>query len=279
MNVRQLKFRLLRSSAKRKQQAKQSRFLHVSTGETSPASKRYEYARPHPLSSKLPIVASKPRRIAPTWHTILVLLAIAGVTLWGKIYSDHLRAIANSPRLPLYIQTAVFEWALLGLVLWRAPVPLVLGPRWQSTKRILVDVLTAAAFWILSGIVLVFLSRLLRINGLGPNVRFMLPRTFIEMAAWVGLCVTAGICEEGVFRGYLQLQFAGLTGSALAGILISAAIFGAGHAYQGLRSAILIACYGALFGLLAYWRKNVRPGILAHIFQDCVSGLIGSRLH
>lgn len=224
-------------------------------------------------------MASKPRRIAPTWHTVLVLLAIAGVTLWGKIYSDHLRAIANSPRLPLYIQTAVFEWALLGLVLWRAPIAIVLGPRWQSTRRIVVDVLTAAAFWIVSGILLVLLSRLLHITGLGPNVRFMLPRTFIEMAAWIGLCVTAGICEEGVFRGYLQPQFAALTRSAPAGILISAVIFGAGHAYQGLRSAVLIACYGVMFGVLAYWRQNVRPGILAHIFQDCISGLVGVRLH
>jgi uncharacterized protein len=223
-------------------------------------------------------VASKPRRIAPAWHTVLVLLAIAGITLWGKIYSDHLRAIANSPRLPLYIQTAVFEWALLGLILWRVPVAIALGPRWQSAKRIMVDVLTAAAFWIVSGIALALLSRLLHINALGPSVRFMLPRTLLESAAWVALSVTAGICEEAVFRGYLQPQLAGLTRSAPAGILISALIFGAGHAYQGLRSAILIACYGVMFGLLAYWRKNVRPGILAHIFQDCVSGLIGARL-
>ncbi|HWC98144.1 MAG TPA: type II CAAX endopeptidase family protein [Candidatus Sulfopaludibacter sp.] len=216
------------------------------------------------------------RRIAPVWHTVLVLLAIAGITGWGKIYSDHLRAIANSPRLPLYATTAVFEWALLGLVLWGAPANIVMGPRWTNTKRIVFDVLIAAGFWIVSGILLVVLSRLLGATSLSRNVKFMLPRTPLEMAAWVALCVTAGICEEAVFRGYLQPQFGGLTGSSAAGILLSAVIFGAGHAYQGWRSAVLIACYGAMFGLLAKWRRTTRPGMIAHFWQDCVSGLLGS---
>jgi hypothetical protein len=51
--------------------------------------------------------------------------------------------------------------------------------------------------------------------------------------------------------------------SAPAGILLSAATFGAAHAYQGLRMAILIAVYGAMFGMLAYGRGSVRPGMIA----------------
>ena len=69
-----------------------------------------------------------------------------------------------------------------------------------------------------------------------------------------------------------------LTGSAPAGILLSAAIFGAGHAYQGPRPAVLIALYGLMFGLLAHWRKTVRPGMMAHAWQDTMSGLILRRL-
>lgn len=223
-------------------------------------------------------VGSRARRIAPLWHTAIVLLAIAAITAWGKIYSDHLRAITHSPRLPLYFQTAVFEWALLGLILWRAPAALVLGPRWQSSKRVLLDVLVAVAFWFVSGFLLVLISRLLHINGLGANVRFMLPRTLGESLAWVGLCITAGICEEAIFRGYLQPQLGALTNSPALGIALSAGIFGVGHIYQGFRPAVLIACYGAMFGLLAHWRKNVRPGMITHTIQDCVSGLIGSRI-
>ena len=59
-------------------------------------------------------------------------------------------------------------------------------------------------------------------------------------------------------------------------IALSAVVFGAGHIYQGYRGAILIACYGAMFGILAHWRNSVRPGMLAHAWQDTMSGLLGS---
>jgi len=37
---------------------------------------------------------------------------------------------------------------------------------------------------------------------------------------------------------------------------------------------VLIAVYGMLFGLLAHFRKNLRPGMMAHTFQDAFSGIM-----
>jgi hypothetical protein len=102
----------------------------------------------------------------------------------------------------------------------------------------------------------------------------MLPQRGIELTFWIALSVTAGICEETVFRGYLQRQFMALTKSAPAGILLSAATFGAAHAYQGFRMVILIALYGAMFGILAYWRGSVRPGMIAHAWNDSLNGVL-----
>jgi membrane protease YdiL (CAAX protease family) len=87
--------------------------------------------------------------------------------------------------------------------------------------------------------------------------------------------VTAGICEETIFRGYLQHQFMALTQSAPAGILLSAAAFGAAHAYQGFRMVILLGLFGAMFGILAYWRRSVRPGMIVHAWQDSLGGVLG----
>jgi hypothetical protein len=36
---------------------------------------------------------------------------------------------------------------------------------------------------------------------------------------------------------------------------------------------ILIALYGAMFGILAHWRGSVRPGMIAHAWQDSLSGV------
>ncbi len=117
---------------------------------------------------------------------------------------------------------------------------------------------------------------LLRIAANGPHLEFMLPHRAVELAWWIALSVTAGICEETVFRGYLQRQFPALTKSFPAAILISATTFGVAFAYQGLRMVILITVFGAMFGLLAHWRGTVRPGMIAHVGQDSLNGILAS---
>ena len=106
----------------------------------------------------------------------------------------------------------------------------------------------------------------------------MLPQGPLEIAAWIALCVTAGFCEELVFRGYLQRQFSALIGRVDRSIALQAIVFGIGHMYQGFKGVITIAVYGALFGILAVIRKSLRPGMIQHASQDMFSGLVGGFL-
>ena len=92
------------------------------------------------------------------------------------------------------------------------------------------------------------------------------------------LTLTAGICEELIFRGYLYKHFAAITGSLLAGLVLQGILFGAAHGYQGPKYMLIIAIYGCLFGLLAQWRRSLRPGMMAHFLQDGIIGLIGRHL-
>ncbi|MGH9704030.1 MAG: CPBP family intramembrane glutamic endopeptidase [Candidatus Acidiferrales bacterium] len=220
-------------------------------------------------------------RIASPWHTILLLVALAAWSAWGKFHADQMRAAANPGRLGLYAQTFAFEWILfavmiLGLRRHGSPFSSVLGERWKSLRQVLIDIGISAAFWVCSGFLLFLLSKLLHANGLGRNMQFMLPHGWLEIAVWVALSITAGICEEAIFRGYFQRQFISFTQNGPVGIALSAALFGAAHAYQGLRMVVLIALYGSMFGILAYWRKTVRPGMIAHAWQDSLSGIAAS---
>jgi len=195
--------------------------------------------------------------------------------------ADQMRAAANPHRIRSYVLTLFFEWLLFILVVAGvrrsgASVLIVLGDRWHSVRQLLRDIGIAAAFWIVSGVVLLILGRFLRVAALGRDVRYILPHGRVEMTLWLALSVTAGICEETIFRGYLQRQFMALTKSVPAGILLSAAAFGAAHAYQGFRKMILIGLYGAMFGILAHWRGSVRPGMIAHVWQDSLSGVLAS---
>jgi len=38
--------------------------------------------------------------------------------------------------------------------------------------------------------------------------------------------------------------------------------------------ATIIALYGLMFGVFAYWRRSVRPGMIAHAWQDAVTGIL-----
>ncbi len=220
-------------------------------------------------------------RVAGTIHTILVLAALAGWAFWHKMSADRLSVAANPNRVRFYLVTLLFEWLLFVLVLAGvrrsgASVLLVLGDHWQSARQVLRDIGIGAGFWVVAWVLLWILGWLLRIAALGRNLDFMLPHGGAELTSWIALSVTAGICEETVFRGYLQRQFMALTRSAPAGILLSAAAFGAAHAYQGLRMTILIGLYGAMFGILANWRGSVRPGMIAHAWQDSLNGVLAS---
>jgi len=55
-------------------------------------------------------------------------------------------------------------------------------------------------------------------------------------------------------------------------VLFQGIVFGIGHSYQGLKQVVVITILGVLYGVLAAWRKNLRPGMIAHAFSDIVGG-------
>ncbi|MBZ5688613.1 MAG: CPBP family intramembrane metalloprotease [Acidobacteriia bacterium] len=84
------------------------------------------------------------------------------------------------------------------------------------------------------------------------------------------VALSAGFCEELAFRGYLQKQFQAITGSAGLAVLFQSIAFGIGHLYEGVGPVARIT----LFGLLAIWRKSLRPGMIAHVWSDIFGVII-----
>jgi CAAX protease family protein len=224
-----------------------------------------------------PTDSGKP--IASWAHTLIVLAVLGTYAYFGKLRADHLRTAENVDRVRMYLRTMGFEWLMLGFVLvglWMRKVPFraVLGERWRSA--------TAFAIDLGLGVLLLFCSILMAgvfahgHAGSDQAVRFLLPSTPAEKGLWVLLCLTAGICEEAIYRGYLQRQFSVWSRNATFGIIVQALVFGASHAYQGFLKTIPIALLGLLLGILTQWRKTVRPGMIEHFLQDML-GLLAKR--
>ena len=212
--------------------------------------------------------------VASFWHMAAVLALIGSSAYRGWANVGRIRL--SPDRIAIYERTILFEWLGLGLVfvgLWLRGTPLiaVMGERWRSAGQFFRDL----GFGILFLVLTIFISSIAGPHGGDDGAtQFLLPQARMEMFLWVLLSLSAGICEEAVYRGYLQKQFATLTGNIPAGIIISAVVFGAAHSYQGLGHAAVISLLGALAGVLAWWRRTVRPGMIAHTLQDVLGGFL-----
>ena len=136
-------------------------------------------------------------------------------------------------------------------------------------KDVLFDAVLAVGLWMIWLLIQSAWDRLFG-SGHAASIRSLLPQQPIEMVLWVALSISAGVCEEVVFRGYFQKQFQAWTRSMWIALLLQAVLFGISHGYQGV-AALKITIFGCLFGLFAWWRKSLRPGIIAHALTDILA--------
>ena len=90
-------------------------------------------------------------------------------------------------------------------------------------------------------------------------------------------CITAGVTEELLFRGYLHTRLEKLFGNAGVGILISATVFGIMHvSWNNIFQIIGTFWMGLVLAFFYYKYRNIKILILLHIFYDLFS--IGIKL-
>jgi uncharacterized protein len=102
------------------------------------------------------------------------------------------------------------------------------------------------------------------------KLAFMLPSTREERRWWWLVSITAGICEEIVYRGFLLHYFHGLPfhWSLTWALVGSSVIFGIGHLYQGLAGAAQTFVIGFLFGAIFLLTGNLLLPVVLHALID-----------
>ena len=100
--------------------------------------------------------------------------------------------------------------------------------------------------------------------------KLMIPRTKKEKRWFFGVSLTAGICEEIIWRGTLIYLLQGIfpkLNILLIGLIICV-IFGVIHMYQGIHGIIKTAIVAALFVMLYITTGSLFPGIVLHFLFD-----------
>lgn len=108
----------------------------------------------------------------------------------------------------------------------------------------------------------------------GVDASEFLPKSKHEFQWFVFLSITAGICEELIFRGYLIWYFETLGGTIIA-VGISSILFGAAHSYQGFNGIIRSGIIGFVLALLVVWTDSLLIPIFIHVAGDIYNGLVG----
>jgi membrane protease YdiL (CAAX protease family) len=227
-----------------------------------------------------PVVPPRQAAIAGTGHTLVLIVVLIAWAFWDVVRMDRLRAMEHPNRIALYVLTIIWQWSTVACVVFGVArrggsLRDIVGGRWNRIRDFLRDWGIAVILWFAALATMILLSVALHLGHSNQGTRFLNPQRMSEIILWLFVSLTAGICEEIIFRGYLQRQFIAWTGRVPAGILLSAIIFGTMHLYQGGKSAIVLGVFGLLFGILAQRRRSLRPGMMAHAWHDVFIGLIG----
>ncbi len=216
---------------------------------------------------------------------ILIFLGVA-VPLLGRRRVRQLLQIpatTKEDRLRLYASTMAFQWIASVVIFWRA------SARGITTAQLSLGFprpfLTIAITAFLVG--LIFLNQLIGLRRLSspaanqgavPQLaRKLFPQDEVERLAFFALVVTVAVCEEFIYRGFIQHLFVAAGRSALVTVLGSSAFFALAHLYQGRRGVISTFVIGLLFSIATAWCRSLLPAIVAHFVADFTAGMLAPR--
>lgn len=210
---------------------------------------------------------------------ITCLLLLDYFALWPA-FLRRARSDPGKARIWLWSLTMIASWTVagLGIALWGFE-----ARAWESLRFVVpqgwrlwgsAGVLLVVAFPFARTILRIATSkRPLRVKMGNPQVEKYSPHTRAELTCFVAVSLTAGFCEEFIFRGYLIWAFQpllGLWGAAA----FSVVLFGFGHAYQGTKGIVATGAVGAVLTLVVLISGSLWPAIALHALVDIGQGVI-----
>jgi len=222
------------------------------------------------------------------WDIALIFFVLAVILPWrGRARMKKLLAmphVSSMERLVLYASTIAFQWLAVAAVAWRAwahgYTPQQLGLTIHDRTRLMVPAILGAA----SIATLQWLN--LRRVGRGPLERRgplqaiaerILPQSTVELLPYLALAITAGLCEEFLYRGFGMAVFSCLGLQAWEVVLFSSILFGLAHSYQGRGGVVMTLLIGLALGASRIAYDSLVPAIFWHTAVDVVAGTAGPR--
>ena len=188
------------------------------------------------------------------------------------LQARQLAELTTLPRRAAYISSIASLWvlALVTVVVARQSAfsPRTIGFFAAPLVPVLIWTLALTA----GGIAVLLLFRAAGIRE-APILQDLLPRSPHDRVLFAVLSISAGICEEVAFRGFLLHALATATGSRALAVVLSSGAFAVVHAYQQPLGALRAGLLGAMLAAPLLAGQPIYAPIFAHAFIDLLSGL------
>jgi len=223
------------------------------------------------------------------WDFWLIFLALGVLLPWrGSVRMKKLLAmprVSSIERLVLYASTIAFQWLAAAVVAWRvwahgysAP-QLGLALRDRTSVALAAVIGAAVIALLLQGLNLRRVGRL-PVDSRGPVQAIaerILPQSTVELLPYLSLAITAGLCEEFLYRGFAMAALANAGVAPWLVVLVSSLLFGLAHSYQGRGGMVMTFLVGLLLGASRLSYNSLLPAIFWHSAVDAVAGIAGKR--
>lgn len=222
------------------------------------------------------------------WDILLIFFVLGVIVPWrGRARLKQLLAkprVESAERISLYASTIAFQWIATAVAVWRAWAhgftARQLGLSVPGRVRVLAFAIIGAA--------LIIVLQWLNLRRMGRSTsplrrplqalaERILPQSKRELIPFFALAVTAGLCEEFLYRGFAMAVLSRAALPTFVVILFSALIFGLAHLYQGRSGFVSTLILGVLFGVARISLGSLVPVIAWHMAVDVVAGVAGPR--
>jgi membrane protease YdiL (CAAX protease family) len=184
-------------------------------------------------------------------------------------------------RLWLWIVTIAQDWGLVaaGSALWLfydrswSSLGFSVPAGWRPWVAIILALLLAAYYARTAAAVARSARAKASVRKQFGKLAAILPHTRRELYWFASVSLTAGFCEEFLFRGYFIWTFTPWLGW-WGGAALSVPCFAVLHAYQGWNGALRTGVVGVLFTLVVALFGSLWPAIVLHALVDVGAGLV-----
>jgi hypothetical protein len=107
-----------------------------------------------------------------------------------------------------------------------------------------------------------------------------LPEKYRELPAYTFMCITAGVCEEIMYRGFLVNYFIDPMSREFPymAAIFPAVLFSIAHFYQGYMAMFKIFLLSMLFALIFIFSKSLLYVVIIHFLIDFAGGVVAIRV-